>query len=76
MNNSSKILYTEGNFGEETSNLVRNNESSLYPGFVITRELVRSLLGRIQGNSHLVRYTEKFAVSRVRHIGTPMYITH
>ena len=30
----------------------------LYPGFVIPRELVRSLLGRIQGTRHLVRYSE------------------
>ena len=37
---------------------MRNNESSLYPGFVIPREFVRSLLGRIQGTRRLVRNNE------------------
>ena len=42
--------------------MVRNSERSLYPGFVIPREFVKSLLGRIQGTRHLVRYTGKFVI--------------
>ena len=42
---------------KETQNLVRIIENSLYLGFIIPREFVRSLLGRIQGTRHLVRYS-------------------
>ena len=42
------------------------SKSSLYPGFVIPREIIWSLLGRIQGTRHYVRYTGKFVISGVR----------
>ena len=53
-------------------NFFRNIESSLYPGFLIQREFVMSLLGRIQGTKHLVRYTGKFVISGVRYTGIPL----
>ena len=56
-----------------TQNSVRFVESSLYLGFVIPREFVRSLLGRIQGTRHLVRYTGNFIISGVRYIGITLY---
>ena len=36
-----KVRHIEENHDEGTYNLVRNNESSLYTGFVIRREFVR-----------------------------------
>ena len=41
-------------YDEGTWNLIRYTECSLYPGFVIPREFIRSLLGRIQGAKHMV----------------------
>ena len=54
--------------------MVRNNESSLYSGLVIPKEFTRSLLGRIRGTRHLVRYTGKFVISGVRYIRIPLYL--
>ena len=50
-----------------------NIESSLHPGFLIKREFVRSLLGRVQGTRHLVRYTGNLIVSGVPYSGIPLY---
>ena len=69
-----KVCYNKGNYDEGTWNLVCYNESLLYLGFVIPRECIRSLLGRIQGTKHLVCYTGRFIISRVHFIGVPLYI--
>ena len=58
----SKVRYIEGISDEGTRNLVRNNESSLYRGFVIQREFIYSLLARIQGTGLLVRNNGKFVI--------------
>ena len=42
-----KFRYNEVSYDEGTWNLVRYSESSLYPGLVIPREFIRSLLVRI-----------------------------
>ena len=52
MKNLGKVRYIEGNYDERTQNLVRSIECSLYPGFVIPREFVRSLLDRILRTRH------------------------
>ena len=66
--------YIEGNYDDGTQTLVHNIESSFYPGFVIPREFIRSLLGRIKGTRHIVRYTEKFVISEVRYFGIPLFL--
>ena len=68
-----EMFVIEGNYDEGTQLLVRNIESSLYPGLVIPTEFVRNLLDRIQWTRHLVRYTGKFVISGVRYIGIPLY---
>ena len=66
-----KFVTFEGNYDEGTKFF------SLYREFVISgvriqREFVMSLLGRIQGTKHLVRYTGKFVISGVRYTGIPL----
>ena len=68
-----KIHYIEGNYNEGKLNLVRNNESPLYPVFIIPREFVRGLLVIIQGTRHVVRYIGMFFISGVSYIGTSLY---
>ena len=48
--------------------------SSLYQGFVKPREFIKNLLARTQGTKHLVRYTGKFFISRVRYTGIQPYL--
>ena len=62
-----KVRHIEGDYDDGNQNFVRNIESSLYPGFVIPREFVRSLLGKIKETRHSVCYTEKFVVGGVPH---------
>ena len=48
---------------ERALNFVRNYGSSLYPGLILRRELVRSVLGRNQRSEIFVHYTGKFVIS-------------
>ena len=45
----SKVRNIEGICDEGTRNLVLNNESSLYRGFITQRKITYNLLARIQG---------------------------
>ena len=58
----SKVRYIEGIRDEVIRNLVRNNRSSSYQGFVIQKEFTYDLLARIQVTGLLVRNSGKFVI--------------
>ena len=56
---------------EGTRNLVRSNEISLYPEFVIQKEFTYNLLARIQGPDFSCN-SRKFVIKGVCYSGIPL----